>query len=208
MPQPPNTAKQHPHLSTADLADIHGQMLAFAKNQLADTALAEDAVQDTLIKTITHHASFKGKSAYKSWVFSILKNTIIDMLRKQQKTITASSMGADEDENDDALFDTLFKKNGHWHKTQRPTSWHTPDESYENHEFWQVLEVCLTNLPAEQSRVFMMREYIGLETPEICDECNISTNKFYVLMHRARIKLQSCLSVNWFEHQQQEGDYA
>lgn len=190
----------HPHLSAADLADIRQQMLRFAQNQLADTALAEDAVQETLIKTLTHHDSFKGKSAYKSWVFAILKNTLTDMLRKQGREVHASAL-VDDATQTNALFETLFKENGNWQKVQRPAKWETPDEAAENDGFWQVMEACLDNLPAEHARVFMMREYTQLDTDEICTACAISSSKFYVIMHRARLKLQTCLSVNWFDHE-------
>lgn len=196
------TTSDHPHLSTADLADIQQHMLRFARNQLADDSLAEDAVQEALIKTITHHDSFKGKSAYKSWVFAILKNTITDMLRKHGREVQMSSLTGkrDDDNQGDALLDTLFDNSGHWQKVQKPAKWDTPDESLEQDSFWQVMEACLNNLPSEQARVFMMREYIGLDTKEICTECNITTSKFYVVMHRARLKLQTCLSAKWFDH--------
>ena len=196
-----NSSTPHPHLNQSELADIRQQMLRFAQNQLADTSLAEDAVQDTLIKTLTHHDSFKGRSAYKSWVFAILKNTITDMLRKRGREVSASVL-ADDDEQTSALFDTLFQDNRHWHKVQRPAKWDTPDEVIENDGFWEIMESCLHNLPAEQARIFMMREYIGLDTDEVCQECDISSSKFYVTMHRARLKLQTCLSINWFDNAQ------
>lgn len=191
--------KTHPHLSEADLADIHKQLLGFAQSQLADKALAEDAVQETLIKTMTHHHTFAGKSAYKSWVFTILRNTIIDMLRKNSKLVSASTLQSNTDSDNEALFDVLFDQHGHWQKDQRPTKWDEPDQCFEQDEFWLILESCLTHLPAEQGRVFMMREYVGLDTKEICAECDITSSKFYVLMHRARLRLQSCLSINWYE---------
>lgn len=199
------TTSEHPYLSQADLADINQQMLRFASNQLADDALAENAVQETLIKTITHHNSFKGKSAYKSWVFAILKNTITDMLRKNKREVHMSSLASnsEDDKQTDALLDTLFDKTGHWQKVQKPAKWDTPDESLEQDSFWQVMEACLNNLPSEQARVFMMREYIGLDTNEICSECGITSSKFYVVMHRARLKLQTCLSANWFDNEKQ-----
>lgn len=190
----------HPVLADADLADIHQQMLAFARNQLNDHALADDMVQEALIKTMTHASSFKGKSAYKSWVFAILKNTIIDELRKRKREIQLSQLERQHDNDQtEALMDVLFDDTGHWHKMQRPAKWQTPDEALEKQDFWLVLEACLDHLPAQHARIFLMREYIGLDTGEVCDECDISSSKFYVVMHRARLKLQTCLSTNWFD---------
>lgn len=193
-------ANTHPHLSDAAFNEIWQQMRRFAQNQLNDAALAEDAVQEALIKTLTHHDSFKGESAYKSWVFAILKNTIIDMLRKHGRETQLSSMNlAGDDGAHQALLDALFDDDGNWQKIQRPAKWRTPEQSAERDDFWRILEVCLSELPSEQSRVFMMREYIELDTDEICTQCDISKSKFYVLMHRVRLKLQTCLSVSWFD---------
>jgi RNA polymerase sigma-70 factor, ECF subfamily len=44
----------------------------------------------------------------------------------------------------------------------------------------------------------MMREWLELETEEICKELNISTSNAWVMLYRARIRLRECLDLNWF----------
>ena len=43
-----------------------------------------------------------------------------------------------------------------------------------------------------------MKEYIELGSDEICQNLNITRQNLYVLLHRARLRLQMCLSVKWF----------
>ena len=45
----------------------------------------------------------------------------------------------------------------------------------------------------------MMREFIGLDSTEICKELALSTTNLHVQLHRARLSLQKCLDTNWFK---------
>ena len=47
--------------------------------------------------------------------------------------------------------------------------------------------------------MFLMRELLDLDTPEICTELGISTNNCWVILHRARTRLRGCLEHNWFD---------
>ncbi len=53
-------------------------------------------------------------------------------------------------------------------------------------------------LPAKTARIFMMREWLELETEEICKELTITTSNAWVLLYRARMRLRECLDLNWF----------
>jgi DNA-directed RNA polymerase specialized sigma24 family protein len=44
----------------------------------------------------------------------------------------------------------------------------------------------------------MMREWLELETDEICKELAISSTNLWVLLHRARLRLRDCLQDRWF----------
>ncbi|KYK91659.1 hypothetical protein SA3733_09575, partial [Aggregatibacter actinomycetemcomitans serotype d str. SA3733] len=80
-----------------------------------------------------------------------------------------------------------------------PQTWHEPDNQVHKREFWVVFEACLEHLPAQQARVFMMREYFEMKSEQICEECDLSVSNLHVLLYRARLQLQACLSNNWFD---------
>jgi len=44
----------------------------------------------------------------------------------------------------------------------------------------------------------MMREWLELESDEICAELAITTSNLWVLLHRARLRLRDCLQLRWF----------
>jgi DNA-directed RNA polymerase specialized sigma24 family protein len=56
----------------------------------------------------------------------------------------------------------------------------------------------MEHLPGVQGRIFMMREWLELDTPEICKELGITATNAWVLLHRARLRLQMCLQERWF----------
>jgi len=172
------------------------QMVKFAALQLSDSHLAEDAVQEALIGAMKNVRSFSGRAALKTWVFAILKNKIADVLRKNRNLVNASSL-LGESENDDRV-DSLFDSTGEWQSDERPASWAHPEDSLHNREFWLIFEACLDHLPGQQARAFMMREFVELDTPEICSTIGITVTNLNVLLHRARLRLRACLENNWF----------
>lgn len=179
------------------LKTLQKQMQKFAEIQLNDHQLAEDAVQEALIGAMKNAKSFSGKSAFKTWVFAILKNKIADILRKRHRTVEVTNLaGNSRDEDED--FSNLFDEKGHWANGMEPSSWGDPERSFKDDQFWLVLETCLENLPVRQAKVFMMREYIGLSSDEICEKEELSVSNLHVILYRARMRLQKCLEIRWF----------
>jgi RNA polymerase sigma-70 factor (ECF subfamily) len=132
----------------------------------------------------------------KTWVFAILRNRIIDHLRLAARTVTMSSL-VDDDEDWQERLETLFNERGAWRDGIRPVAWPDPEESMQTRQFWAVLEACLDHLPANTGRVFMMREFLGFESEEICAQLGITTTHCHVILHRARLKLRGCLDKGW-----------
>ena len=182
---------------TAYLADLREQMLKFAILQLRQHSAAEDAVQDALVGAMKNIDTFSGRSAFKSWVFAILKHKIIDGIRAKGRTVAISDLQYDPDGPEDASF--LFDEAGHWKEEHAPSKWRNPEQHMHNAQFWVVFEACLNKLPSNQARSFMMREFIGLDSDEICKELELSTTNLHVLLHRARLGLQKCLDAHWFK---------
>jgi RNA polymerase sigma-70 factor (TIGR02943 family) len=181
----------------AELNALRPDLLRFARLQLRDAGAAEDAVQETLLAALTGSHTFESRSSYKTWLISILRNKIIDIIRGQSREVSASSL-ADDEAGDDQLADTLFDRRGHWQPETQPGRWADPEASFEQQQFWAVFEACLDHLPAKTARVFMMREILGLETGEICKETGMTTSNCWVVLHRARLGLRTCLETRWF----------
>jgi RNA polymerase sigma-70 factor (ECF subfamily) len=161
-------------------------LLRYASLQLRDRNAAEDAVQETLVAALAGEAGFAGRSNLRTWLTGILKHKIVDAIRRMARD--------PEPVADVAELDALFDETGHW--DEPPAAW--PENSLEQKQFFAVLEECLARLPAKTARVFMMREHMGYETDEICQEIGVTPTHCWVLLYRARMALRECLQANWF----------
>lgn len=184
-------------ISAGELLKLRADMMRFAQMQLRNPEIAEDLVQESIESAIRHSSSFAGQASLKTWVFAILRNKIIDHLRQAGRTVAMSTLVEDGDDWQERLEETFFNERGGWRDGPRPTAWPTPDESMETKQFWYVFETCLEHLPVATGRVFMMREFLGFESDEICVQLGISTSNCHVILHRARLKLRGCMEVGW-----------
>lgn len=177
------------------LQAIRGDLLRFARLQLRDDGAAEDAVQEALLAALEGAQKFAGRAQLKTWVFGILKHKITDIIRHRCRE---PGLTVDPREIPEEDFDPLFDPRGHWNHDEKPSDWGDPEKSFENSSFWMVFEACLNHLPENTARVFMMREFLGFETTEICTELRITTANCWVVLHRARMRLRLCLEDEWF----------
>ncbi|GAB2859913.1 RNA polymerase factor sigma-70 [Pseudoduganella ginsengisoli] len=184
------TAPDHLH---RQLEAMRPQLVRFALLQLRNESLAEDAVQDALIAVLEQPDRFQGQSSLRTYVTGILKFKIIDCLRAATRE---RPIEYGEDQSEDDVIDALFLADGH--TVDMPRQWGNPDQTLEQKDFFRVLEICLEKLPAKAARIFMMREWLELETEEICKELAISSSNAWVLLYRARLRLRECLDLNWF----------
>jgi RNA polymerase sigma-70 factor (ECF subfamily) len=191
--------QDHPAGSAAQYQALRLQLLKFARIQLRHDAAVEDVVQETLVALLEHPERFAGLSSLKTYAIGILKHKIVDVLRrgKREVALHAEHDGeADTSATDMAAFDALFDETGHFRET--PRAWGDPNAAYEQKQFFEILELCIERLPAKIAQIFMMREWLGLETEEICQELGVSATNAWVMLYRARMRLRECLQLNWF----------
>jgi RNA polymerase sigma-70 factor (ECF subfamily) len=170
-------------------------LLRVARLQLRDADLAEDVVQDTMLAALKAREGFTGASTVKTWITGILKHKIVDAIRARQRAPVALTELDEETDIDE--FDGLFKANGAW--ADKPAEWGDPEAALSRQQFFDVLEMCLENLPPKTARVFVMREVMELATEEVCKELSITPNNLWVILYRARMALRLCLEKSWFK---------
>ena len=175
----------------AQVEALRPQLMRFARSQLRNDAWAEDAVSDTLLAALEKPQGFGGQSQLKTWLVGVLKHKVVDQLRRHSREATILTLDDGED-----LDESLFDATGHWRHA--PQDWGNPEASFGQRQFFEVLEACCDQLPSTQGRVFMMREWLELETDEICKELQITSTNLWVLLHRARLRLRECLQIRWF----------
>lgn len=163
----------------------------YALPRVNDADTAKDLVQETFLAAWRNLDNFKGEISEKNWLFTILKNKIIDHFRKASTRLTDSLPGVADEEN-------YFDEEEHWIKNTTPQDWNVTDAVVDKKEFYDVLTRCRNKLKEIQNTVFSLKYLEGLESEEICKALNITASNYWVLIHRAKLQLRACLEKNWF----------
>lgn len=145
------------------------RLRAFAISLSGKVDRADDLVQETLVRALTHIDSFQPGTNLQAWLFTILRNQFRSEYRKRRREV----------EDVDGRYSENVK---------------TPPEQQSRLEF-QELREALTQLPADQREALILVGASGFsyeEAAQICD-CAVGTIKSRV--HRARIRLASILSI-------------
>lgn len=164
--------------------------------RVSDREIARDLVQDTFLSALQSIASFRGESSEKTWLFSILKNKIIDHYRKSvsDKTLPVSHVESSLD------LDNYFDEEGEWKDSAKPTNWSgSGHDDYRSKEFHATLQRCLAKLTAQCRAIFTMKYLEELDFDEICKTLAISSSNYWVIMHRAKLVLRKCVEKNWIQ---------
>lgn len=155
-----------------------------------DRDTANDLVQETFLSAWRAVDGYSGEASVKTWLFTILKNKIIDHYRKMSKRQTASLFN-------DA--DPFFDEGNHWRDGVCPKDWGSDaQDKVEAKEFYVVFDGCKSKLKEIQSAVFTMKYLDGLDSEEICKVLELTSSNYWVLIHRAKTQLRACLEMNWF----------
>lgn len=155
------------------LADLRSDMLRFARRQVADRAMAEDAVHDALVAALCSGSRFAGRSALKTWLFGIVSHKIADQGRRALRHTAPLPV---EDEDD------------------LPGPWPEPHDDLERSRFWQGLGHQLAQLPPLAGQVFVLKEVLGWDTGEIEHALGVSAGHCHVIVHRTRARLREALA--------------
>lgn len=176
--------------ATADanwIAEHCDALFRYAFVRVRDEATAEDLVQETLLAGLRNADGFAGTSSAGTWLTGILKHKIMDHYRRCSFTVEL------------AAADDLFDEIDHWRDETAPVAWNnrTPLDDLENKRLAAVLKQALTELSPPLSTIFTLREIEGLGRDEICELLGISDSNYWVMMHRARLRLRHEVERQW-----------
>jgi len=160
-------------------------------SRVNDRAMAQDLVSETFLAGLKSMQNFKGEASERTWLISILKRKIIDYYRKinSNKGKAEVRMGYNSDSESE----------GDWLEERVADPFDkTAEDTIENSELGNAIHDCLGKLPEKQAKVFKMKTLLNYETEAICNELNITASNLWVIIHRARTAMASCMEKNWF----------
>ena len=175
-----------PQAQPEEWLDQHGDALfKFAMLRVGKTHLAEDLVQETLIKGMRGFEKFRGDASVRTWLFQILRNEISSFFRSAKRSASKELSASDSFEQTDLLHPLV--------STQQFQS------VVERDEFWAIIQICFEQIPDHLLDSFLLRLANPSEkVDKLCNELGINASNFSVRLFRARLMLRKCLESNWF----------
>jgi RNA polymerase sigma-70 factor (ECF subfamily) len=173
------------HVAFAEIYSLHKRRIySLCLRMLGNPAEAEDLTQEAFLQLHRKIATFRGESAFSTWLHRLAINVVLMRLRK--KGLQLISL-------DEAMEPTTEERPGR--------SFGTDDLSLTGAIDRLALGRAINDLPAGYRLIFMLHDIDGYEHNEIADmlECSIGNSKSQ--LHKARLKLRDALRV----HPREEG---
>lgn len=131
---------------------------------------AFDVAQDSFVKAWQKLSSFKGVSAFSTWLYRITVNTAKDSLSERNRR-------EKEGEIDERI----------------PSDWETPEEKILREESVQQLRQALNSLDTDMREILVLREFEGMSYIEISQCLGIETGTVKSRLNRARERLREII---------------
>jgi len=145
-------------------------LFGLALRHTGDRAAAEDILQDTFIKVLTHLGDVQSESTFPAWVFRIAVNTCYSHLRgrrsRENRTVALSQV---EGRREEAVYDA------------HETSLSGP------------LDEAIARLPEKLRLVFLLHDVQGFKHAEIGDMLGVSSGTSKSQLFKARLKVRKFL---------------
>lgn len=145
---------------------------------------AEEVAQDALWTAARKIDTFKGESAFGSWVYRITANTAYQKLRGRRGR------------RNEVLWDDLKPAfDEHRQHVEPVADWSGKvEEPALQTELRTVLTTAINDLPADYRTAFLMHDVEGLSNPEIAETLQLSLPAVKSRVHRSRLFLRERLS--------------
>jgi RNA polymerase sigma-70 factor (TIGR02943 family) len=190
-----NTENARNELINKWVEDFTDELYKWALYKTSSKEIAEDLVQDTFLSAFKAIENFKGDSQPKTWLFSILKNKIIDHYRKKQVLINTTDGFSEE--KGLSITDDMFNEKGAWRNSPEHIVWSDDKHLLDNPEFNSIMEKCMDELP-DNWRVAVESKYLQEKKAElICQDLNVTKSNYWQIIHRAKLLLKKCVELNW-----------
>jgi len=167
------------HRAFAQLYSLHKRRIySLCLRMVGNTAEAEDLTQEAFLQLYRKIATFRGDSAFSTWLHRLAINVVLMQLRK--KGLAVISL-------DEAMEPAQEERAGR--------SFGAPDLTLSGAIDRMALERAIDNLPAGYRLIFVLHDIEGYEHNEIASllDCSIGNSKSQ--LHKARLKLRDALRI-------------
>jgi RNA polymerase sigma-70 factor (ECF subfamily) len=164
------SAQQGDPAAFGNLVQLYQQPLLRAMLPVTDNhEEAQDIVQEAFIQAYRNLGSFRGDSAFFTWIYRIAFNLAKARHRKQRPfSIDTSSLSM-------------------------PSKEPSAEQIFESSEFRTILRTAIAELSIDHQHVIILRELEELDYDEIAQRLDLSVGTVRSRLHRARTQLRDLL---------------
>lgn len=153
-----------------ELVEHLSAMRAFAMSLTRNATLADDMVQDAVVKAWSKIDTFEAGTNMRAWLFTIVRNTYYSNRRKARREVS---------DTDGALTATLSQKPDHDGRLQM-----------------QDFHIAFAQLPDEQREALVLIGAEGFSYEEAAETCGVAVGTVKSRVNRARAKLAELMGVD------------
>ena len=158
------------------VARYRGPLRGYFIKKLRDRTLADDLVQETLLKVYSGGWDYIPQGRFRGWLFRIASNLTVDTVRRQARDVVLAAYRGSEAGEDDPMArfaDDLLP----------------PEHQAFLHERAAILDDFVAELPSEQRETVILHYYNGVPLPEVAEamETNLSTCKSRLRLAREKL---------------------
>lgn len=161
------------------VSDNQKSVYNLALKMMKNESDALDVSQDVFLKAYTSLSHFRGDSRFSVWLYRLTYNACIDATRKSKASVNVSLTVNDEDNTttEMELVDS------------RPL----PERQAERRETQREVQEAISQLPEDQRKIIVMREFSDMAYEDIAESLDISVGTVKSRLSRARKSLAKIL---------------
>ncbi|MFY0606290.1 MAG: sigma-70 family RNA polymerase sigma factor [Cyclobacteriaceae bacterium] len=145
------------------------KMHRYAFSILKEDELAQDVVQECLVKIWSKRQKLEDIQSPEAWAMRITRNQCYDWVKTNRFTVLSDDE-LEKAGNESTDYDAIFSEQMDW------------------------LEKVLEALPQKQREIYHLREVEELTYQDIADVLSLSLSEVKVYLHRARLHIKSTFS--------------
>ena len=162
--------------------DERKRLLGYIRNRIPDRVEAEDILQDVFYQLTVGFRDIRRIENLTAWLYRVADNRITDLFRKKKPVSINYTENAKDGDDGPLTLEEILPSLG---------TTHEDDEIREM--IWEAIDETLSELPEEQSNVFVANEFEDMSFKEISEKTGIGVNtlisrkRYAVLALRGRL---------------------